>query len=139
MKINQVSDVKRNGSDWIYKVCYFISITFPFLIISYDMIAIEACFNSNWKSADFSSIYLITYRNKNFHQIFFAIYELFARIQVFNFGVIKYYFDRYLWNREKTKDRKEDQVNEETRFQRRVEREIFHACVLHIPDDDQQG
>lgn len=55
----------------------------------------------------------------------------FARIQVFNFGVIKDYFDRYLWNREKMKNRREDQVNEETSFQRRSKEEFFmHVCFI---------
>lgn len=95
------------GSDWTYKVCYFLLRLFFFIIISL-MIAIEVSFISNWKSVDFSSIitrrkiekkqkynfvrfvrnecdWFVSYRNKNFHQIFFVrqLFMKFARIQEF--------------------------------------------------------
>lgn len=88
---------------------FFISIIFFYNYISYA-IAIEVSFISNWKSVDFSYFSIITrrkiekkqkynfvrfvrnecdwfvsYRNKNFHQIFFVrqLFMKFARIQEF--------------------------------------------------------
>lgn len=88
---------------------FFISIIFFYNYISYA-IAIEVSFISNWKSVDFSYSSIITrrkiekkqkynfvryvrnecdwfvsYRNKNFHQIFFVrqLFMKFARIQEF--------------------------------------------------------
>lgn len=88
---------------------FFITIIFFYNYISYA-IAIEVSFISNWKSVDFSYSPIITrrkiekkqkynfvrfvrnecdwfvsYRNKNFHQIFFVrqLFMKFARIQEF--------------------------------------------------------
>lgn len=51
-----------------------------------------------------------------------------------NSGIPSLLFDQYLWNREIFE---EDQVK--NKFSETVESEIFHRCVLYIPDDDQQG
>lgn len=86
---------------------FFISIIFFYNYISYAIV-IEVSFISNWKSVDFSSIitrrkiekkqkynfvrfvrnecdWFVSYRNKNFHQIFFVrqLFMKFARIQEF--------------------------------------------------------
>lgn len=86
---------------------FFISIIFFYNYISYAIV-IEVSFISNWKSVDFSAIitrrkiekkqkynfvrfvrnecdWFVSYRNKNFHQIFFVrqLFMKFARIQEF--------------------------------------------------------
>lgn len=63
----------------------------------------------------------------------FLCYDIIYEIRT-NSGIPSLLFDQYLWNREIFE---EDQVK--NKFSETVEREIFHRCVLYIPDDDQQG